>query len=92
MGEMVEVLEASIPPAVDTTLNKELDEANVVPLGLEAGVAAVETTLNKELDEANVVPPGLEAGVAAVVEAALNIKADEAIVVPFEPPLLQPGA
>lgn len=53
---------------------------------------AVETTLNKELDEANVVLLGLEAGVAAVVEAALNIKVDKAMVVPFEPPLLQPGA
>ena len=67
MGEIAEVFEASIPPAVETTLDKELDDANVVPLGLEAGVAAV-------------------------VEAALNIKVDKAIVVPFEPPLLHPGA
>lgn len=59
MGEMVEVLEASIPPAVETTLNKELDEANVVPLGLEAGVAAVvEAALNMEVDKAMVVPFG----------------------------------
>ena len=67
MGEIAEVFEASIPPAVETTLDKELDDANVVLLGLEAGVAAV-------------------------VEAALNIKVDKAIVVPFEPPLLHPGA
>ena len=67
MGEIVEVFEASILLAVETTWNPELDEVNVAPVGLEAGVAAV-------------------------VEAALNIKVDEAIVVPFEPPLLQSGA
>ena len=67
VGETVEAFEASTPSAVEITLNKELDEVDVVALGLEAGVAAV-------------------------VEAALNINVDKAIVVPFEPPLLQPGA
>lgn len=55
-GELVEVFEV-IPPAVEATLNKEVDEGNLVPLELEAGVAAVvEVALNVKVDKAIVVP------------------------------------